>query len=114
MRNYQTFFLISAAFAAKSEHYEERCFASGLDKECRLVCLKTFLREMKDPTTNVAENKEELNTCKSKCYDTPECQKTRTTAKPATRTSKYPLTANFKWTSGFVSAFKNYNCISCR
>ena len=83
---------------------------------CRfLLCscppqLKTFLREMKDCTTIVADNKEELKTCTSKCYNTPECQKT-TTAKPTTTTSKYPLTTNFKWTSGFVSAFKNYNCI---
>jgi len=112
MRNYQVFFLLSAALAGKSEHYEERCFASGLDKECRLVCLKTFLHQMRDRTTIVAENKEKLKICKSKCYNTPECQKT-TTQKPTTKrttTSKYPMIFKHTYGSGLVSIYDNYSC----
>jgi len=59
---------------------------------------------MKDRTTIVADNKEELKTCTSQCYNTPECQKT-TTAKTTTKettTSKYPIKERVQWTSGFV------------
>jgi hypothetical protein len=51
---------------------------------------------MKDYTTNVAENKEALNNCKSKCFNTPECPK-NTTAKPTTTTTKYPITFKRTW-----------------
>ena len=81
--------IFSCLKAERSEHFAERCWASGVDKECNFQCIKTFVFQMKDHSTVVAENRAELKACRLTCK-TKECQPTTKpppTTKPTTTTT---------------------------
>lgn len=75
--------IFSCLIAERSEHFEERCWASGVDKECNFQCIKTYVFQMKDHSTVVSENRAQLKACKLTCK-TKECQPT-TKAPPTTK-----------------------------
>ena len=78
--------IFSCLIAERSEHFEERCWPSGVDKECNFQCIKTFVFQMKDHSTVVTENRAQLKACKLTCK-TKECQPTTKpppTTKPTT------------------------------
>ena len=94
------FIFLSTLTAERSEHFAERCWPSGVDKECNFQCIKTFVFQMKDHSTVVTENRSQLKACRATCK-TKECQPTTkappTTKSPVTslpRINKYVRIAN--------------------